>query len=202
MNYAVQPALWPSAGPGRLVSADLAGVAADHVERAYDTVALFLVGAAGDQAPRPGAGEALGAAAVQICERIDGTDGDPVLRLVRDQVEVGAQPLPPRESLRPRVAYDYRADGTTIVPLWVARIGDLALAAVRPELTSVTGRWIKDRSPFPGTFVLTMVNGAAKYLPDARGYQRITYAAMNSPYAAGAAERVAARLVEVLRGLR
>ena len=50
--------------------------------------------------------------------------------------------------------------------------------------------------------VVTMVNGAAKYLADAGSYDRITYAAMNSPYAAGAAEQVAARIVETLRGLR
>lgn len=234
MNYAVQPSVLHesvTADGRRLVSADLAGAATAYLERAYggDTVALFLIGAAGDQAPyltanryvpgRGGAvdrvdlheaghvlvdllGERLGAAALRACEHVSRTAGTPIIRLVRDEVEVGAQPLPPRESLRARRTYDYRPSGTVTVPLWAARIGDLAFAGVQAELTCTTGRWVRDRSPFPATFVVTMVNGAAKYLADAGSYRRITYAAMNSPYAAGAAEQVAARLVETLRGLR
>jgi len=234
LNYAVQPSVLNesvTADGWRLVSADLAGAATAYVERAYgdDTVALFLVGAAGDQAPyltanrhvldRGGAvhradlheaghvlvdllGERLGCGALRVCEQVKCADDGPILRLVRDEVEVGAQPLPPRESLHPQRTYDYRASGTTTAPLWAARVGDLALAAVQAELTCTTGRWIKDNSPFPATFVLTMANGAAKYLADAGSYERITYAAMNSRYAAGAAELVAARLVETLRALR
>ena len=203
MNYAVQA----SALDEKLVSADLAGAAAAHVERAYaGAVALFLVGAAGDQAPAgtsvDALGERLGAAAVEACERAVCTDDRMVLRLVHDAIEVTAQPLPRREEIRPRRAYDYRASGVATVPLWVARIGEVAIAAVQAELTCVTGRWIKDNSPFPATAVVTMANGAAKYLADAGSYERVTYAAMNSQYAAGAAERVAARLVDALHGLR
>jgi neutral ceramidase len=49
---------------------------------------------------------------------------------------------------------------------------------------------------------MTMVNGAAKYLPDERSYQRITYEAMASHYARGAAELVAAGILSFLGDLR
>jgi hypothetical protein len=39
--------------------------------------------------------------------------------------------------------------------------------------------------------VLTMVNGAQKYLPSAEAYDRITYEAMNSGFARGADEMLA-----------
>jgi predicted peptidase len=44
--------------------------------------------------------------------------------------------------------------------------------------------------------VLTMVNGAAKYMPELGAYERITYAAMNSPFARGSAEILSAMAVE------
>lgn len=44
-----------------------------------------------------------------------------------------------------------------------------------------------------------MVDGAAKYLPDARSYDRYTYEARSSPSARGAAEAAAAAIVSLLR---
>ena len=89
-----------------------------------------------------------------------------------------------------------------------ARIGWASGSAdinVNRDVQTPDGWWLGANHagpPFPATFVVTMANGAAKYLADAGSYQRITYAAMNSQYAAGAAEKVAARLVESLQRLR
>jgi hypothetical protein len=52
------------------------------------------------------------------------------------------------------------------------------------------------------TIVMTMVNGGAKYMADAESYDKITYAAMNSRYAKGAAELVSSRILQLLAGLR
>ncbi|MFD7135457.1 hypothetical protein [Streptomyces sp. NPDC059894] len=46
-----------------------------------------------------------------------------------------------------------------------------------------------------------MVNGAAKYAPDTRSYRRITYEAMASRYAAGAAELAVAAICSRLEDL-
>ena len=84
----------------------------------------------------------------------------------------------------------------------MARIGDLVLACLQAELNARTGLDLKAASPFPATCVVTMVNGAAKYTAIAGSYDRITYETMNSRYAKGAAETVAARLAGILRELR
>jgi neutral ceramidase len=44
-----------------------------------------------------------------------------------------------------------------------------------------------------------MVNGAAKYMPDASAYDKITYEAMNSSYARGSAETLAAAILKALK---
>ena len=49
---------------------------------------------------------------------------------------------------------------------------------------------------------MTMVNGGAKYMTNAEGYDNITYEAMNSRYARGSAEIVASRFGAILNGLR
>jgi hypothetical protein len=124
--------------------------------------------------------------------------------VVHDSVRVPAQ-LPPAgglHALRPSTRYEFTADGFSQAPVVVARIGDTVLAGLQAELNAGTGLDLKAASPFPATCVVTMVNGAAKYMADAGSYDRITYEAMNSRYAKGAAETVTARLVDMLRLLR
>ncbi|WP_427918745.1 hypothetical protein [Streptomyces sp. cg40] len=219
VNHAVQSSVTLEArapGGGRLVSADLAGAACRHVESRYGggSVAFFLTGAAGDQAPRPAGdidayarvdllGAQLGAEAVRVCETVRCTDARTPVRVVHDRVEVPAQ-VPPASmrDLRPSTDHPFRPDGTADVPLVVVRIGDIAIAGLQAELSSTTGTGVRERSPFAHTLVATMVNGAAKYMADVTGYDRITYEAMNSRYARGAAETVAARMDHLLTALR
>jgi hypothetical protein len=105
-------------------------------------------------------------------------------------------------ALHPTTRYDFTPDGFSEAPVVVARIGDTVLAGLQAELNAGTGLALKAASPFPATCVVTMANGAAKYMADAGSYDRITYEAMNSRYGKGAAETVAARLAEMLRSLR
>lgn len=124
--------------------------------------------------------------------------------MAHDSVRVPAQ-LPPAgglHALHPTTRYDFTQDGFSEAPVVVARIGDTVLAGLQAELNARTGLDLKAASPFPATCVVTMVNGAAKYMADAGSYDRITYEAMNSRYAKGAAEAVTARLAGLLRELR
>ena len=57
--------------------------------------------------------------------------------------------------------------------------GVIASPIPAAELSAITGAAIRARSPFPHTLVVTMVNGAAKYMPDAAAYRDITCEAMN-----------------------
>jgi len=236
VNHAVQSSVMNGSftrSGDREITADLAGATATRVEQHYGdgTVALFLIGAAGDQAPYLTAvrtrvdenaqlrrsdaqeaghalvdllGERLATEAVRIAEHTRTTEPTTPLRVVHDSVEVPAQ-LPPAgglHALRPTTRYDFTPDGTTEAPVVAARIGDVVLACLQAELNARTGLDLKAASPFPATCVVTMVNGAAKYMADAGSYHRITYEAMNSRYARGTAETVAARLAGMLRELR
>ncbi|MFK0170488.1 hypothetical protein ACIQU5_16920 [Streptomyces sp. NPDC090306] len=67
-----------------------------------------------------------------------------------------------------------------------------------PNSAARTGLALKAASPLPHICLVTMVNGAAKYMADSGSYDHVTYASMNSPYGKGAAEILAARVTELL----
>jgi hypothetical protein len=239
VNYAVQSSVtngFTTPSGEREVSADLAGAALRHVEERHDnrTVALFLIGAAGDQAPRtaiphpprtevpdpsptevpqppcpPGPhasvrllGEHLGDTILRTSAAVSTGPLTAPLRVLHDNVEVPAQKPPAGfAALRPTVQYAFEPDGTTRAPVLAVRIGDTVLACLQAELNANTGIGIRETSPFPDTCVVTMTNGAAKYMADRASYDRVTYEAMNSRYARGAAEAVAGRLTGLLTTL-
>ncbi|WP_406005459.1 hypothetical protein OG440_04210 [Streptomyces sp. NBC_00637] len=236
LNHAVQSSVMNGSvtrAGERQVGADLAGAATRRIEDHYGdgAVALFLIGAAGDQAPYLTAvrsvvgedgephlsdlhddghtlvdmlGERLAAEAVRVGDTIRTTPPATPLKVIHDSVRVPAQ-VPPAggpHDLRPATRYAFTPDGTADAPFVVVRIGDAVYAGVQAELNARTGLAVKAASPFPDTCVVTMVNGAAKYMADEGSYERITYTAMNSRYGRGAAEAVAARLGEALVSLR
>jgi hypothetical protein len=234
LNYAVQSSVMhesATAGGGRLVTGDLAGAACRHLEQRYPgAVALFLIGAAGDQAPylsanrytvdrdggwgRSDAGEAgyllvellgerLGSDALRVSERISDFDAGARVSLSTGAVTVPAQHMPARVSdIRPALSYQFQPTGTAEVPLWVASIGHIRLAGLRAELNAATGIAVKNAAPHGKTLVLTMVNGGAKYLPEDLDYDRISFQAMNSQYARGALDLVVAKFAEMLNDLK
>ncbi|MBY8858012.1 hypothetical protein K7711_16115 [Nocardia sp. CA2R105] len=212
---------------GLAVTADLAGAAVDHVERQYGggTLGFFLVGACGDQAPAYVSnrytigrdlrwatvdsheagwlllalqGERLGSEAVRVTETIDTSASAPAqLLLVTDSLSLpglrGSNHV--TTPVRTLDTTPGPARDTLIRVLW---IGAGALAGVAPELSSATAMFIKQRSPFPITFVLSMLDGGDKNMARSWDYEHATYAAQDSPYAAGAAERAADRIVAML----
>lgn len=193
-------------GAGGMISSDLAGRASSYLEEQGCPVALFLLGAAGDQAPDMGnAGECateteriawketlgrmLGKAveeAVSHAEEISVLQG---IRYGAQSVICPGQIIPPNmRDLKPARFWQYREDGhRKMVFFWMA-LGELALIAVKPELCSKTAHHIRSASPYSYTMVFTMVNGAEKYMADELSYERNTYEAMNSMYGKGAAE--------------
>jgi hypothetical protein len=218
-------------GGGKGVTADLGGAAARHLEQALGSgVALFLTGAAGDQMPGLTAvrnvydkeshfirhdsgasgyplvalqGERLGAEALRRTVAPLASQEPPRLLVWNGSITLPAQVRPQdNRQIRPTRSYSYPVQGTAPAPYSLIRIGDAVLVGVQVELNAATGLAIKRRSPFKHTLVVTMVNGAAKYLPDAAGYRDITYQAMNSSYAPGSAERLADRIVADLRRLK
>jgi len=202
---------------GRMVSGDLAGVTSRYLEDEYEgAVALFCVGAAGDQAPlfkakynyinRYGEicerdiheggfvlveelGRRLGENAVLVAEKIKCRDFTEAVHTRKSIVKCpGKKMVNDLRSLSPSKQFNFVPEGKREVPVEVMVLGDLALVGVRPELCCVTSQQIKRGSPFEKTVVLTTVNGGEKYMADESSYDRITYEAMNSPFGRGSAE--------------
>jgi hypothetical protein len=229
LNPAVQPSIMDHSETkdgGKPVTADLAGAATRFVEQQYGgrTVAFFLVGAAGDQAPifqanryvqnRDGStsridireagftlvdivGERLGSESLKVAEAIK-TTATPGIQVWRRSIEVPSQAGSRGLPTEPVLSYKYEPGAKAQVPVVLMRIGDIVLVGLRPELAASVGAQMKSHSPFAHTMVVTMVDGGAKYMADAASYDRFTYEARNSSYARGAAEMVAAGVKDLL----
>ncbi|MFK4447616.1 neutral ceramidase [Caballeronia udeis] len=211
------------AAGGKSISADLAGAAARRVESHYPgAVAFFILGAAGDQSPylqanrhvigdggvvgRVGLheagftllellGERLAADVVAVAGSIE-TRSAPTLQVVREHVQLQGVDFSPRNApVGPVTAFKYRPGAKIEEPVVLVQMGSIAFVGVRPELAATIGSRIRAGSPYPHTIVGTMVDGGAKYLPDAQSYDRFTYEARNSPYAPGTAEELANAVV-------
>ena len=102
--------------------------------------------------------------------------------------------------LKPARKCEWIPDGESEQPLFLMTLGELAVLGVKPELTRITERAVRDASPFPCTLIATLINGGAKYMADRSSYDRCTYEAMNSPFAPGAAEILAGAAETLLKG--
>ncbi|MEU6139676.1 hypothetical protein ABZ848_04860 [Streptomyces sp. NPDC047081] len=213
------------------ITADLAGATVRHVEEQYgdDVVGFFLVGSCGDQAPAFRSkryvidkdrkwsqtdakdagwilltvqGERLGTEVVRVAQTIRTSPGSTAseVRLVTDSVTVDTTAA--GHPTAPTKTYDFTPTGTAEVPIWVLRVGEGVFVGVSPELSTDTALDIRKHSPFAHTAVMSMLEGGAKNMAEARSYARITYEAMDSSYAKGAAETVAAKIADVLHELR
>jgi hypothetical protein len=235
MNYAVQSSIMNESvmeNGGKLVTSDLCGAAASFVESQYanETVALFSIGAAGDQEPYLTSnrhiidknkqfsrkdihhegfvlvellGERLGSEVVRVSELIECKEAQIPLCVVSDTIRCKGQLIPGNiHDIHPSKKYDYQIKDEHDVPIWIMLIGDIALVGLQVELSSKTGLSIKQKSPFPKTIIMTMVNGSAKYMADAESYDRITYEAMNSMFAQGSAEKVEDKIISMLNNLQ
>ncbi|QGY32785.1 hypothetical protein [Pantoea cypripedii] len=220
-----------NAAGGRLISADLAGFTVSHVETYFGagTVAFYLPGAAGDQVPylqanrhvsgtdgKPARkdvheagfviaemlGERLGNEVGKVCSAIKTGPVKP-LALFRKSVSVPVVNFSAKNApTGPLSAFRYTPAGYADMPITLMRWGDIVFVCVQPELNAVTGALIRNASPFPHTFIVTMADGAAKYMPDKQSYTRFTYEARSSPFAPGAAEKAAAFIVAQLENIK
>lgn len=225
-NYSVQPSVVNDSAVDdahRRASGDLAGAAAHHVEATLGdgTVAFFLIGAAGDQAPASSTGQdplegqddrptgftlaqmlgvTLGLEIVRVTSRLVSGQDD-IIDITEDSLHVDGYEPQPRERIMPTRSHVYAVGPTRVLPYWILRIGPAVIVGVQPELSATTGQRIKNESPFPFTAVATMVNGGAKYLPDYGAFDRFTYEAQSSRYARGSAELLVDAIGASLRAL-
>lgn len=229
-HFAVQSSVMDQSeliGGGKMVTSDIAGNACARVEEkgGDGLVALFLIGAAGDQAPvEKSVNETfengrkvrsdLHEQGFEICDRLSRRLGEAIWEIAEQAVCVeDARPvkaahstvrLPAKRmdkdlhSLTPTHSFAYVPDGEKETTVEALGLGKVALLGARPELNCKTGAGIAAKSPFERTLVCTMVNGASKYMADEASYDRFCYEAMNSPWNRGAAELLAKESVRLL----
>jgi len=187
-----------------VVSADLAGETSRILENDLGGVALFLVGAAGDQTPRTKGADALSELGSILAGEVEqALEGAELLQASHVElscvtVSCPAQRRADFHSLAPTHSYEFVPEGTEDTLLSVARLGNLTVVGIQPEVDSAFGARL--RKAAHGEFeLLTMVNGAQKYLPSAEAYDRITYEAMNSGFAQGADEVLANAILNLVK---
>lgn len=198
---------------GKAVSGDLAGILAASLEADLGCPVLFLIGAAGDQAPRKKAVEVTATPegtleftdmqddAIALCAELAremkdaataalgnaSPDEADCLTWRQSAVEVPGKKMERElQKLRPTRVPPYQADGHCVQTVDLLQIGSLKLIGVKPELNCATAAQISGEDD--SVKVVTLWNGGAKYMADAASYDRITYESQNSPFMKGAAE--------------
>jgi len=214
----------------KMITSDLAGKASNFVETAYEgkTVAMFLLGAAGDQAPikkknnsrrnmtglkEQGMkedgyafvtelGEILGKETVRTARNIKWINPMPVITGKKEFMCPGQKMAGDIHNLRPNVTYEYLSEEDREMSVEAIRIGEIVLLGTRPELNIITAMELKKESLFTRTLVMTMVNGGCKYMADKESYDRVTYESMNSPFGKGAAEILTENAIRLLNQMK
>ena len=187
-----------------LVSGDLAGAAMRRLEGELGGTAIFLTGAAGDQAPCVVGTGALPELSNKLATEVVSALGHAEelkaesLRLSSDTVSLPGQRRADFATLAPRLNYDFEPSDPELTIVYLARLGRLVVAGIQPEVESRFGARLRDAAPHPFELV-TLINGAQKYLPGIDAYDRVTYEAMNSGFARGAEELLEETILNLVK---
>lgn len=209
----------------RVVDGDLAGCACRKLEeRLPGAVALFVVGCAADQAPCEKAVlqvssddgvlssrdahdegfsmvERLGTrladqAFSALGNGVEHELAEPLIRVIEREVQLPGQLRRDFSELAPTRSWRFEAGEPVTTTVRAVALGAVALVGVEPELTSHMGSELRRTDGVLD--VLTMVNGAAKYLPEDDAYDKVTYEAQNSGFARGSAELLSSEIEQLV----
>lgn len=178
------------------ISGDIAGALSTKLAK-KDIYAFFLPGCAGDQAPaytgenREKDGYTyIQTASEQLCQAVYKSDlsyeeGESI-QLTKVNVSLPEQKMKyGTRELKPHLTYEFEKTGNKITTF----ICDLCVNGIHilmtsPELNSSFGQKIREQYD-ENTMIVTLVNGACKYLPEKEDYEKITYTAMNTKIGQG-----------------
>lgn len=213
---------------GKAVSSDLIGYTCRKLEETVTQTAIFILGAAGDQRPLEKSCEDivseeclkrndLHEAGFKLVE----TQGDRLYEeicssLVKPNpiflpikaisiyekkvfLEEKVMPIPTKE-LKPTKHFDFSKTGRQ-QELTIAGVslGSIVLLGIKPEVNSLFGEKLRELVNVQTVFIASMVNGAIKYLPEEKDFERVTYTAMNTQLGRGSSKQF---LEEVRRFLK
>lgn len=200
-----------------LISADFVGQALSKVEAFFENklVAMFIPGAAGDQAPILQAkikqlddsfldihesgyqlvnqlGEYLAESIVSAEKLTTNYSSDTLLKIYNSIVEVPEQKMEYKTpELKSHRSFNFTKTGNNLtIPIQLICFDNSCLLGMPPELNSEFGQLLRKKLGCDHAMICTLVNGAMKYLPEAKDFKHITYEAMNTVIGCGAAEKV------------
>lgn len=206
------------------ITSDLIGHCSDYIEKQVGCLAFFMLGSAGDQSPVFKAnhnlldknkqivsedigkdgyvfvnalGKKLAYAVINALDKIETKNVDSIVYSSFVKKYLGQQILDIK-AITPSKEYIYQRAKEREELIEILILNEIAIVMLKPELSSHTGMSIKSKSPYHHTFVCTMINGSAKYMPDQLAYDRNTYEAMNSMYWRGSSEKLEEDIIQYL----
>ena len=219
-------------GKSKVCTGDVMGVASKYVEEKYGNgcTAFFMCGAMGDQVPifRINAtvlgddgkrfqfsygkkgyymmetlGGVLGKAVTDTADAIEEYNDSPEINVDYQEYVVGAQD---REInifiVKPVLEYTFWPMPDRTLHVSGMTIGDIALVGMTTEMDGMSMHVIRNSSPFEKTLVASFVNGNGKSMPREDAYDKLEYAAINSPFAKGSAEKTEEVALELLNRMK
>lgn len=233
-NYNCQPSVMGdsnTAGDGRLISADLAGAASAYINQQLgnEVVAIYSIGAGGDQGPRYKTymdligkegrifhqdlrergftlvnvqGSMLGQQVVMAINSISDKMGECCdVKSSGFKVALKGQMTPPMHELHPVKKFAFQPGKEIETEVNLLQIGNTVLVGVQPEICMETERFIKESFPDLNVVLMTFVNGGAKYMAEKDKYEKIMFQAMNSPFEKGECEKFREKVVTEIKNL-
>ncbi len=213
INYAVHAVVL---GPeSQFITGDLPGVTERYVEEYFggDVVALWTIGAAGDQNPKymgwdttytqkdredgyplmEALARVVGEEVVAAAERMPHmTDA---VRIAAEERVVTCPTKPPEEQHGPHTI------GVEELPirLGLILVNQIAITSVSGEVSTLIYYHLKQDSPFTNTIMITMANDRVGYIVEDAAYGTQTFEMRGTPFAAGCAESaIVHTLVEMM----
>ncbi len=212
-NYFVNSAIGPD---NCLLTGDLPGAAERYVETYYDdkVIALWTIGAAGDQNPKymggdttftqkdrePGyplmqtLGQIVGEEVVRVADRIDHVTG-----VVRIEAEERTVICPAKVPERLKGTNVKEQVDSLAIRLGLILINHIALTSVSGEVATNIYYHLKQDSPFTNTLMITMANDRVGYIIEDAAYDTPTFETTGTPLVRGYAEKaIVHSLVEMM----
>lgn len=197
----------------RYASGDITGRAGTKAEARLGCPVLFVMGAAGEQVPRQKAAyleldsnrhfypvnlqeegyPILEELSDELCDAIENawrTPGTavsaPTLRFSQSAFWAkGQQPYPKSLPEPPVRSYTYPPAPDEEISIWYLQLGSVVMLGLKPEIATPTFRAIQDFSPYPHTWMATLVNGGQGYIAIDSDYERFTYPGLKTPFRQG-----------------
>ncbi len=153
-------------------------------------------------------GERIGQQVVMAAERVDDLEEEVFVKMCCTDIKLPAlKKEGPGRLEHPMREKVFEKDGERELPVMTMQIGNMGFFGLVPEINQKTAKEIEEYSPFEYTMVSTFTSaakekGGGKYMPDKTGYEKVTFQALNSMFAPGAAEEMRKEAVRLLNAIR